>query len=100
VGKKSGKISTGTRRRQNSIISADLNADRCLAFSIDLEQGGDKAGVLQLSVDAFTKDDDRLGEPFKLYKKPPAGSSIPIVMTDVHGPPFQIHTSKMRVACL
>jgi hypothetical protein len=100
VSKNSGEKPTGTRSTQQSFISADLNADRCLAFSIDLEQGGDKAGILQLSVSTFTRDGDRLGEPFKLYAKSPAGSSIPTVMTEYHGPPFQIHTSKMRVACL
>jgi hypothetical protein len=85
VGKKSGEKSTGKRRRQNSTISADLNAGRCVFFSIDLEHGGDKAGILQLSVEAFTRDGERLGEPFNLHVKPPAGSSIPTAMTDVHG---------------
>jgi hypothetical protein len=92
MGKKPDKISTGSRSKQNSIISADLNADRCVFFSIDLEHGGDKAGILQLSMEAFTIDKkrlgepfDRLGEPFDMYVKPPAGSTIPTAMTKVHG---------------
>jgi hypothetical protein len=85
VGKKSGEISIGACRRQNSIISADLNGDRCVFFSIDLEHGGDKAGILQLSMEAFTRVGEKLGEPFNMYIKPATGSSIPRAMTDVHG---------------
>jgi hypothetical protein len=83
--KKSSKNSNGRRGTQNSIISANLCTDRCVFFSIDLEHGGDNAGILELSVEAFTRVGEKLGEPFDMYVKPPDRSSIPAALSNVHG---------------
>jgi len=83
--KKPTKKNAVAAYKQQSILSDDLDAGRCVFFSIDLEHGGDKGGILQLSVEAFTRVGDRLGEPFNAYIKPPAGATIPRAQTEVHG---------------
>ena len=71
--------------KQVSIAHELLQADRCVFFSIDLEHGGDRAGILQLSAEAFSKNGERLGDTFDEYVKPPAGAPIPATQTAVHG---------------
>ena len=81
----SSKKSAAKVNKQFSIAHELIQADRCVFFSIDLEHGGDRAGILQLSVEAFSKDGGRLGDTFDEYVKPPAGAPIPATQTAVHG---------------
>ena len=66
-----------------SEIHHDLTANNVVFFSIDLEHGGDWAGILQLSSVAFTLDGTEL-ETFNEYVKPPTGAIIPDAQSEVN----------------
>ena len=79
---------------------ADIESDCPVVVSIELESGADKAGILRLSMKAFTRDGDRLGEPLGIHEMPPSRSSIITAMAGVHGHLFRIHASRMSVLFL
>lgn len=58
-----------------SAIHYDLEANNVVFFSIDLEHGGDYAGIMQLSSVAFNLDGEELGN-FNQFVKPPTGSGF------------------------
>ena len=61
---------------------AIIELERCVVVSIEIKDDADKAGILQLSVEAFTTDRNRLGKPVNMHVMPPARISIPIAMAD------------------
>ena len=79
---------------------AVIELERCVVASIELKNDVDKAGILQLSVETFTRDNNRLGKPVNMHVVPPARFSIPVAMAGVHGHLFRIHASRMSVLFL
>lgn len=65
---KKRKIST------HSVAHEDLNKSNCVFLSLDLEHGGEKCGIVQLSVVAFDQSYTVLGE-FDTYVKPDCDAS-------------------------
>ena len=70
--------------RGKSIIHHELQAGNMVFFSVDLEHGGQWAGILQLSAQAFLLDGTILGE-FNKYVKPPENAHVPASLTSTHG---------------
>ena len=70
---------------------AAIELEHCVVVSIDLENDVDKAGILNLSVEAFTRDTNRLVNPMNMHAVPPARFSIPVAMAGIHGHLFRIH---------
>ena len=84
-GATSGYKPTAKVNKQYSIAHEHLQAGQCVFFSIDLEHGGDRAGILQLSVETFNEKGERLTDTFDEYVKPPAGAPIPATQTALTG---------------
>jgi hypothetical protein len=61
---------------------AVIESERCVVVSIEIKNDIDNAGILQLSVEAFTRDRNRLGKPVNMHVMPPSRFSIPIAMAD------------------
>ena len=87
-----------------SIAPADTYFPNNLVFfSIDLEHGGDFAGILQLSAEAFVVDSSgRTGKRLDLFNefvKPPSGCIfIPDSLSDKHG--LTLQTQELQSAKL
>ena len=76
-------------------ILAAIKLEHCVVVSVEFNNDVDKAGVLQLSVEAFTRDTNRLGNPVNMHVVPPPRFSIPVAMAGSHEHLFRIHAWRM-----
>ena len=82
------RVTVGARetkkRNVHSIAHEWIQNKKVVFFSIDLEHGGERAGILQLSSIAFDQDGEKL-DVFSSYIKPPKPEEITDESTQVHG---------------
>ena len=68
--------------------------EKCIVFvSLDIEHGGDKCGICQISADFTTHDGTSAGQPFNEYVRPPQSAIWSQASIDVHG----LHKNDPRI---